>query len=379
MLVVRYFANLFSAGLKNIILFIITVFLFSSCETDFDTNAEWKDITVIYGLLDQKNSLQYLKINKAFLGEGNALIYAQEPDSSNYPYLLEVKIEEWDEAGNYLIKTIEFDTTTIYNKEPGIFYYPEQIIYKSKPYDYYEIKYVFNIHGDTVSREKFWLNDKSIYRLCIKNLVTGKEITAETQLVHDFDITKPGLINFIKFTNHPESQTEFEWDRPCDADDWNECKNQQLKNELVVIFNYGELEIDSWDTVQKSIILISSSLYPKPSDDELNYYYRDENFFYTCLNKIPYYDDPAKEANIIGRYSGNVDVIVSVAGEEYTLYMQVYEPSTSIVQEKPQYTNIDNGIGIFSSRYKKSKSKRIHTETVADLQDIDDNVLKFEW
>jgi len=345
--------------LKNIILFIIIVFLFSSCETDFDTNAEWKDITVVYGLLDQKDSIHYLKINKAFLGEGNALIYAKVPDSSNYPDILDVKIEEWDETGNNRISTIEFDTTTIYNKEPGIFYYPEQVIYKS--------------------REKFWLNDKSIYRLYIKNLVTEKEITAETQLVHDFDIKKPRLNMFIKFTNHPKSQTEFEWDRTCDANDWNECTNQQLKNELTVIFNYGELELGSYDTVQKSITLISSSVYPKPRDKKLNYYYRDENFFNTCLNKIPYYDDPAKEANIIGRYSGNVDIIVSVAGEEYTLYMQVYEPLTSIVQEKPQYTNINNGIGIFSSRYKKTQSTRIHTETVAALMAIDDNVLKFEY
>ena len=82
---------------KYIILILALSFVFSSCETDFDTIAEWKDITVVYGLLDQKNSVQYIKINKAFLGDGNALVYAQEPDSSNYGFPLTVLVEERDE------------------------------------------------------------------------------------------------------------------------------------------------------------------------------------------------------------------------------------------------------------------------------------------
>jgi hypothetical protein len=34
--------------------------------------------------------------------------------------------------------------------------------------------------------------------------------------------------------------------------------------------------------------------------------------------------------------------------------MEVTEPSLSLVQEKPAFTNIVNGIGLFSSRYMKS-------------------------
>ena len=55
--------------------------------------------------------------------------------------------------------------------------------------------------------------------------------------------------------------------------------------------------------------------------------------------------------------------------------MQVYEPSTSIVQEKPEYTNIENGIGIFSARYWKPQSKKLHSDAIANLKDLD---LKFE-
>ena len=36
--------------------------LFSACETDFDVNAEWEEITVVFGLLDQSQEKQYIRI-----------------------------------------------------------------------------------------------------------------------------------------------------------------------------------------------------------------------------------------------------------------------------------------------------------------------------
>ena len=57
--------------IKNL-LFLILPFLFS-CETDFDVNANWKDVTIVYGLIDPNNEDQLIKINKAYLGQGDAI------------------------------------------------------------------------------------------------------------------------------------------------------------------------------------------------------------------------------------------------------------------------------------------------------------------
>ena len=65
-------------------LFFLFIILFSSCETDFDVNAEWEDVTIVYGLIDPNIEDQLIKINKAFLGEGDALQMASISDSSNY-------------------------------------------------------------------------------------------------------------------------------------------------------------------------------------------------------------------------------------------------------------------------------------------------------
>jgi hypothetical protein len=42
--------------------------------------------------------------------------------------------------------------------------------------------------------------------------------------------------------------------------------------------------------------------------------------------------------------------IVYSGAEEFSTYMEVNEPSTTILQERPVFSNIGNGVGLFSSR-----------------------------
>jgi hypothetical protein len=125
--------------LKALFYLFIVLFISTSCDKTLNVNAEWKDITIVYGLLDQNDSVQYIKITKAFLGEGDALTFSKIADSSNYKEKLEVTMEEWDKPTQYdstLKNVYVFDTTTIYNKEAGdsIFYFPVQLVYKNKAY-----------------------------------------------------------------------------------------------------------------------------------------------------------------------------------------------------------------------------------------------------
>ena len=55
-----------------------------SCSTDVELNADYKDITVIYALLDKNSEYQYIKVNKAFLGEASVAEMASVSDSFTY-------------------------------------------------------------------------------------------------------------------------------------------------------------------------------------------------------------------------------------------------------------------------------------------------------
>lgn len=352
---------------------ICILFFMYSCETDFDTTADWEDIPVVYGIIDQNDSMQYIKINKAFLGEGNVLQFAQVYDSSHYPFEMKVWIDAYNDNGQK-VQTIEFDTATSYKPDDPDAVFPTgaQTIYKGGPETFYEIKYIIDPPYDTVGWRKLWLNDENTYTLNILYPDSSRFVTSQTQLIMDFVMTRPlPQQKFIKFVPNSSVPSEFSWEKP-DNDEG------KFRYELHVIFNYQELTQNNILS-EKSIDLISHiTVYPTLGSSEMTYYYWDNNFFTSCVNNIPY-DDPNEEANIKERYTVDIQTTVSVAGEAFNLFMQVYEPSSSIVQEKPPYSNIENGIGVFSSRYRINQNKLLHTETVSDLQSIDDNFMKIVY
>ena len=312
--------------MKKLAIILVAVLSLASCSTDVDLIGEYEDITVVYGLLNQTDSISYLKINKAFLGEGNALIMAQEPDSSSYKNNLSVVMEAWKEGS--LVKTFTFDTTTIYNKEEGTFYYPEQVIYRCVTYQQ--------------------LEEESLYRLIITNNLTGKIITASTPLVSDFPILKPIANNPVKPTIHfPDN------DFPKDLE-WLSAKYGKLYN-VIMRFHYKEKFNNTTDTLYK---YIETAYAPKKSEnleggEEMLIQFANNSFYKFLEQNVPY--EPSKEATVSARYALSVEYIFSVAGDDFNTFLEVNDPSSSIVQERPEYTNVGNGIGIFSSRFNKSR------------------------
>ena len=103
---------------------------FNACSTDVDLYANYKDIPVIYGLLNTSEDTNYVRINRAFSGSNeshiNALNVALIADSCNYPGKLNAYIVEYKQGyGNTYHPTgdtLKLDTITIRNKQEGIFY-----------------------------------------------------------------------------------------------------------------------------------------------------------------------------------------------------------------------------------------------------------------
>ena len=61
---------LFSHQMKkyySLLILALALFNLASCNKKLEVNADWKDVTVVYGLLDQTDSVHYVKVTKAFL------------------------------------------------------------------------------------------------------------------------------------------------------------------------------------------------------------------------------------------------------------------------------------------------------------------------
>ncbi len=322
--------------LKRLILLLVALtVLLPSCEEDFDITAPYQDITIVYGLVDPGDDTIFLKINKAFLGDGNVLEMAKIEDSSVYVNGLTAVIEEWENGG--LLRSYSLDTINIDNKEDGTFYNPRQIIYYT-PFE------------PQTTRE---------YRLKVN--VNNREVTAGTLLVRNFSIDKPSSgTKFIQFK--PDTDGEVAW---------TSAKNGR-RYEVVIRFNYKEVLNNSPDTVFRHIdwAMGTRKSINTNGGEEMSIKYSNDGFYSLLANNVPY-DDPNQEANVKERYTNNVDVFVAVAAEELNTYMEVNEPSNSIVQDRPDYTNVTGGLGIFSSRFRNVRTKKVHPETIEFIKTED--------
>ncbi len=314
---------------KFILIFTLIVLLLSqSCTTDFDINAEYSDITIVYCLLNKKDSVHYARINKAFLGEGNALIMATDPANTLYPYEdLQVSMEEY--LNDNLVNTYFLDTVVLQNKEEGLFNYPSHVLY------------AFNAQ----------LNENCIYKLKIQNLKLGKLIEAQTPIVNDFRFDKPYVPPIPPPPQIYKYPTlSFIGTSPLTIE-WQSAKNG-IRYQVDLLFNY--LEMNATDTVAKQIDWKLGTVKSKDLDgnETMQLDVNKESFYIKLKDNIPYNPNVRRRVMYI-------DFHIYVAGEEFNTYMEVNEPSTNLIQEKPEYTNISNGIGIFCSRFIKDELSAI--------------------
>jgi hypothetical protein len=72
-----------------------------------------------------------------------------------------------------------------------------------------------------------------------------------------------------------------------------------------------------------------------------------DDVFGTVNGGIQKIGDPG---SFYGRKATHIDFVVTAGAQDFSDFLQVSAPSTSVAQDKPTYSNIDGGYGIFSSK-----------------------------
>lgn len=301
------------------------------CETEIDLNDDWQDIPVVYGLLNQQDDVHYVRINRAFLGEGNALQMATVLDSITYPDILDVRLLEYN--GNSLVRAIPMDTTMVHNVDSGLFSYPHQVMYRTQ--------------GASVK-----LSADYRYQLEIYNTQRDKYIEAETELVKSFSIKRPlAGQTFVNYTSPFPTEVL-----------WRTAENGRLYQLIIRIF-YTEY----FDSGTQQLNTLDWKFSKKQASDlnggdEMSTEVMGKQFYVFLKNSIPVKDN-------VERTLDSVQYIVTVANDEFNTYMKVNEPSGSIIQERPEYSNISNGIGLFASRYSQHRTLLLNSDSQDTLID----------
>ena len=310
--------------------------IISSCKTDFELNAPYKTIPVVYGLLDQSLDTQFIKINKSFLGNSNNANFASINDCTQFESLTAV-IEEYNQ-NNTLVRTNSLKEMMFGNLDPGIFYEDSQKIY-----------YLETPSG--------FFNDDYTYKLNVSVPDKNLNFSAETQIVSSSRFIFPQIFQFtfarngLVIVQDLDLGTTDQYESP--EIKWETAVNGK-SFELVIRFYFAEYT-SNVDSTEKFIDwnLGTQTSVDIDGGETMLQLANGKSFFEIINNRLSNYEF---ESQVLKRSFGSecIEIIVSAGNEDLNTYMQVNEPVTSVVTERPIFTNVENGIGLFASKFTMS-------------------------
>jgi len=303
--------------------------LVSSCKEDIDLTGDAKETAVVYGLLNQSDSVHFVKINRAFLSATNSLITAQIPDS-NYFKNVEATIKEI--VNGNVVRTWILKDTIIENKEPGVFYAPEQKLYYFKTTAALPLK----ANANTQYKLDVNINEGEFSVSGITNLIAGMSITSP-QGYFTFatsDVATKGYANpaitFLKgdaFLANIKIQITIKEFIGSDS------------TSKTLDWNIGDLNSSSMTSASNSLNANGKT-------------------FYTVIR-----DGVTNNPNITKRMLDSIKIVLTGGSEDLEKYMKLVSPSSSLAQTKTTFTNLTatndrKVIGIFSARSTITISKK---------------------
>jgi len=313
------------------LVFGIFLFLFQACKPDFDLNAPYKEVPVVYGIFDIIDSIHYIKIYKGFQSNGSVFVDAKNPDSIYYKKDdITVVLQEYQDD-KWTGRTIPFVITHDFPRDSGMFYYDkERIMYRNE------------------YPEKLSADMEYKLRIEFKN---GNIAEGTTPIVGGFNIRTPLGTPYNMSPKTPISV-------PFSA-----AKNATNGYEIHVNFKYFEVDKKTNEVVKidKIVKNIGPQLGITPKFDQIRNYYT-QDFSAT------FYDDIAgllKVNSSVVRYAGSpsginpsscIEIEGWAAAEDLVSFLLSNQPTSSFVQINYKYTNLtatDSLVfGVLSSKTK---------------------------
>jgi hypothetical protein len=306
--------------MRNVILSALLGLSLFSCKVDIDLIGDYQVTPVIYGILDQSDSLHYIKINKTFLGKGNALDMAQVPDSSYFDNV-DATVTEILSNGNVGRVWQLRDTIIGGRSTDGVFYAPEQKVY------YFATPTFQNNPAQS-------LQPTATYRLDV-NINNGEFIVkGETELVRDVTLTSPSAQSSFVFRGNQNDyrNVPFTW-----------SKGNGKRFNLKLDFHYRETDVNNVQYEKSFSWNLGESFAGSINTVSVNA--SGELFYQLVRNNVPV------DNNIVKREHTFFLITLVAGAEELDNFIAANQPSTSLAQNKPSYTNLEGGIGVFTARY----------------------------
>lgn len=324
--------------LSALLLTVLTAVL-ASCSTDFDVNAEYKAIPVVFGYLDPSQTMQYVRIQRTYQnrnGEDARQIARNNRDSSEFaPGTLDVTLWQVIDDRNQRFVGRYQAVTNSGKDTNGTFYSPDHTVYQ-------------------LPTPANTLVAGQNYRLRIKNIRTGDStVQAVTTIVGAFDINLPTNDPNLSPQDTLSRKTFFITPRNSNSSFniqyWPNCYAKLTAMQMrikyrEVLTNGTSVDRDVWYTqALKNVeprLFTTCGRQGQPTTIAI----AAAPIFQLLIDSIPPADNTISQRVFLG-----IDCHFSAASQQIVDYQNVNAQFQPITQSVPTYSNISNGLGMFGS------------------------------
>jgi len=308
---------------KLLLLLPFAALLIQACSNDFDIVTDWKEVPVVYAILEPDSSANYVRVEKAFLDPvTSALQIAQIADSLYYPEsAITVMLEEVGTNKKFPLTRVDGNLEGIV-REDGVFATQPNWLYKT---------------AEPLLREK-------TYRLRIVRTDGQSDITAETTIPDTVRITTP---------SYSSSSLEVGFLRDKGATlVWN--SNQNKADAFFTVhfrIRYSEYALNGTFLKRDTINWNAVPNIRRAEKQRLDGRYETrveistQSFFNLLVDKI------AVDPNRFRRFDG-IDISIAGGGSEIERYLETATANSGITGAElvSTYTNLSEGFGIFTAK-----------------------------
>lgn len=303
---------------------------FAGCKQDFDITADYQEIPVVYGLLNQQDAVHYIRIQKGFLIDGDARLATGVTDSVYYPDVLTVSLVGYNAQGakvdSFTLERVDGNTIPGLEKDSGAFANSPAWLYRrTQP-----------------------LLDSRTYKLVVTNNSNGYTFKSKTvdnkniKLIQDFQVNFPYYGARMNLLNSNAQNIN-----------WNDAENAAIYD-VTIRFFYTEYRASD------------NSFYKNDSIDVPYLRSFAPDLTSTANNSIEFTADAfltylaahiTSDIEVVREFNVNKGMQFRFACGGNELYKfidaQRAQGGLSANEALSPYTNIDGGVGLLSSRYFK--------------------------
>jgi hypothetical protein len=352
----------------------LSVISLSSCKNELEVLAPGEESVSVYGVLNPNQSVQNIRINKVYLTEGDALTAGQDASQINYgPGELKVTLQRFMTGNTTPTLTTVGNTTK------------KEIILTETV--------VTTAGGDFNVNQRIWqttdkLFNSGNYKLIIKNLNTGKEFSSQTMMIDS--VKSSSSMPFIWVQNvtsppnaYPTHCNGYVIDIPVgtgtrrsayvDYSNTSFAPNIKFKSvangtlyKVIMRFHYID-SLAGGIGVRNYVDFNFTTQKPpsKTGGEDMSVSFPAIEFYKNLAIEIP----KKSTGTVLFRTSHYIEYIITVGNDDLNTFLEINQPSNSIAQDKPNYSNINGGVGIFACSSRSTISKDLLDDFIDEISD----------